>query len=209
MTPRGGAGRKSGKHPFSKDNGFLDEAFGNERKIVREPSVDPAFERANPGDSFASQQQRHPGAGRLVGSRTVENDVAVAGNFCVALFDLFHSDTQRARDHLRKRLDIHGLAQVDDGNFFLGREFVHEFFRRDAGNPQPTKKAPALDELPQNISCQTSGQDCDQPTAPAQRDPLELIAENQAHARNSSDPEESAQAIENQEAPHGHAKDSG
>jgi hypothetical protein len=27
------------KYLLSKDNGFLDEAFGNEREIVREPSV--------------------------------------------------------------------------------------------------------------------------------------------------------------------------
>ena len=100
------------RYLLSKDNGFLDEAFGNEREIVREPSVDPAFERANPGDSFGSQQQRHTGAGRFVGSRTVENDVAIPGNLFVALFDLFHRYTKRARDHLRKRLDIHGLAQV-------------------------------------------------------------------------------------------------
>ena len=31
----------------SEDNGFLDGAFGNERQIVREPTVDGAFERAN------------------------------------------------------------------------------------------------------------------------------------------------------------------
>jgi hypothetical protein len=43
----------SEKIPSLKDNGFLDEAFGNEGEIVREPSVDPAFERANPGDSLA------------------------------------------------------------------------------------------------------------------------------------------------------------
>ena len=67
------------KYLRSEDNGFLDEAFGDEREIVREPGVDPAFERANPGDSFGSQQQRHTGAGRFVGSRTVENDVAIPG----------------------------------------------------------------------------------------------------------------------------------
>jgi hypothetical protein len=98
----------------SKDSGFLDEAFGHEREIVREPCVDPAFERAYPGDSFSSQQQRHTGAGRLVGSRAVENDVAIPRNLSVALFDLFHGYTKRTRDHLRKRLDIHGLAQVHD-----------------------------------------------------------------------------------------------
>jgi len=102
------------QYPLSKDNRFVDEAFGNEREIVREPGIDPAFERANPGDSFGSQQQRHTGAGRFVGSRTVENDVAIPGNLSVAFFDLFHSDAKRARDYLRKRLDIHGLAQVDD-----------------------------------------------------------------------------------------------
>ena len=81
---------------------------------IGEPGVDAAFERANAGDSFGSQQQRHTGAGRFVGSRTVENDVAIPGNLAVALFDLFHSYAKRARDHLRKRLDIHGLAQVHD-----------------------------------------------------------------------------------------------
>ena len=113
------------KHLLSKDNGFLDEAFGNEWEIVREPGVDPAFERANPGDSFGSQLQRHPGAGRFVGSRAVEDDVAIPGNLSVAVFDLFHSYTKRTRDHLRKRLDINGLAQVHDRNIFPGREFVH------------------------------------------------------------------------------------
>jgi hypothetical protein len=58
----------------------------------------------------------------------------------MALFDLFHSDTKRARDHLRERLDIHGLAQVHDGDIFSGGEFVPEFFRSDARDPQPAKK---------------------------------------------------------------------
>jgi hypothetical protein len=98
----------------SEDDGFVAEVFGDEREIVCQPGVDPAFERANPGDSFGSQQQRHPGAGRFVGSRAVEDNVAIAGNFSVAFFDIFHSYTKRARDHLRERLDIDRLAQVDD-----------------------------------------------------------------------------------------------
>ena len=108
-TPRGYE-----KIPYSEDSGFLHEAFDDKWEIVREPGVDPAFEGAHPGDSFGSQQQRHPGAGRFVGSRAIENHVAIPGNLFVTLFDLFHGDTKRARDHLRKRLDIHGLAQVDN-----------------------------------------------------------------------------------------------
>jgi hypothetical protein len=99
------------KYLLSKDNGFLDEGFGNEGEIVGEPDVDAAFEWANSGDSFGSQQQRHPGAGRFVGSRAVKDDVAIPGNLSVALFDLFHRHTKRTRDHLRKHLDIHGLAK--------------------------------------------------------------------------------------------------
>ena len=45
------------KYFLSKDTVFLDEAFGNEREIVREPSVNAAFERADPDDSFSSQQR--------------------------------------------------------------------------------------------------------------------------------------------------------
>jgi hypothetical protein len=47
-----------GKYLLSTDSGFLRQAFSNEREIVREPSVDAAFERANSGDSCGSQQQR-------------------------------------------------------------------------------------------------------------------------------------------------------
>jgi hypothetical protein len=41
---------------LSRDNGFFDQASLIEREIVRKPSVDAAFERANPGDAFGSQQ---------------------------------------------------------------------------------------------------------------------------------------------------------
>ena len=104
----------SKRRPSLRGERTFDEAFGNEWEIGREPGVDAAFERANPGDSFGSQLQRHPGAGRFVGSRAVEDDVAIPGNLAVALFDLFHGYTKRTRDHLRKCLDIHGLAQVHD-----------------------------------------------------------------------------------------------
>ena len=99
---------------LSQDNGFLDAAFRNEWETVREPGVDAAFEGANPGDSFGAQPQRHPGAGCFVGSRAVEDDVAIPGNLPMTVFDLFHSYTKSTRDHLRERLDINGLAQIDD-----------------------------------------------------------------------------------------------
>ncbi len=50
------------KYVLSKDNGFLTRLSVTKGKSFREPSVDPAFERADPVDSFGSQQQRHTGA---------------------------------------------------------------------------------------------------------------------------------------------------
>jgi hypothetical protein len=38
---------------LSTGNGFLAEAFGNEREIVREPSIDPAFEQGSLGSVLA------------------------------------------------------------------------------------------------------------------------------------------------------------
>ena len=40
---------------FSEDNGFVDDVSGIEWEIVRQPSVDSAFERADPGNSFRPQ----------------------------------------------------------------------------------------------------------------------------------------------------------
>jgi hypothetical protein len=44
-----------------------------------------------------------------------------------------------------------------------------------------------------------------EPATPAQRDLLQLIAENQPQARDGDDPEESAERIEDHETSHGHA----
>jgi hypothetical protein len=48
-----------------------------------------------------------------LGLRAVEDDVAVPG-ISPWRSSIFHTYTKRTRDHLRKRLDIHGLAQVHD-----------------------------------------------------------------------------------------------
>ncbi len=65
-------------------------------EIEREPSVDPAFERVNPCDSFSSQQQRHTGAGRFLGctnSREPRCDPAPSRRLARRFAD--------RRDHLR------------------------------------------------------------------------------------------------------------
>jgi hypothetical protein len=74
------------KNTFTQ-TGFLTRLSTTKGKIVGEPSIDPAFERTNPGDSFGSQQQRHTGAGRFLGSPAAEKDVAIPGNLPVTFFD--------------------------------------------------------------------------------------------------------------------------
>jgi hypothetical protein len=91
-----------------------------ERKLVRQPGVDPALERADSRDPFRPKKQRHPGAGRFIGSRTVKDNIAVAGNFPVTFFKLFHSHAQGSRQRLGKRLDVERLAQIDDQHVISG-----------------------------------------------------------------------------------------
>jgi hypothetical protein len=108
--------KDNSKDLCSDDNGFLDDAFGDEWEIVREPSIDTALERANPGDSFSSQQQRHTGAGRFVGSRAVENDVAIravtqvsAGDWQIAVTTYAVRHCQRCRWRSFSRGSIFGM----------------------------------------------------------------------------------------------------
>ena len=85
-------------------------------KPARKPGIDPPGERPDSRDSLFLQQERHPGACRFIGSRAVEDNLAIAGNFLVAFFKLFDSHMKRARDHIRDSLDIERMSQVHNHN---------------------------------------------------------------------------------------------
>src|SRR5262249_9644196 len=90
------------------------------RKLGGKPSIDSPCEGPDSRDSFSLQQQRHPGARRLVGSRAVEDDLAIAGNFLVAAFQLFHPHVKSTGYSIGNGLNIEGMAQVHDHNLLAG-----------------------------------------------------------------------------------------
>ncbi len=50
------------------------------------------MERAHTFDATLSEEQRHPGAGSFVRSSAVKDDVAIAGDEVMFLFDLFRRE---------------------------------------------------------------------------------------------------------------------
>ncbi len=103
------------KNNFShRTTAFLTKlSVTNGKLYASQPSIPPSSGRTLV-IPLARSSSATWGAARFVGSQAVEDDVAIPGNISVAVFDLFHSYTKRTREHLRKRLDINGLAQVHD-----------------------------------------------------------------------------------------------
>lgn len=77
------------------------------RKAVFLPGGKPTCQRTHARYALSSQQQRHTGAGGLVGSSTVEHDVAIPRNLLLALFDLFWVEAQRAGNRQRVGFKLH------------------------------------------------------------------------------------------------------
>ena len=60
------------------------------------PGIEPAEQRTHTRYASLFELQRHPGAGRLVGSCAVEDDVAIARNLDMAIFELLGRQPQSA-----------------------------------------------------------------------------------------------------------------
>lgn len=63
-----------------------------------DPRIESAEQRTDACNPLLLELQRHPGAGRFVGSSAVEDDVAITRNLHVAIFDLFRHQSQCTRD---------------------------------------------------------------------------------------------------------------
>jgi hypothetical protein len=68
----------------------------DERIATITPRVEAAGERPHALDAATSQEQRHPGARRLVGSGAIEDDVAIARNLPMPRLELFGHQMQRS-----------------------------------------------------------------------------------------------------------------
>ena len=87
--------------------------FFNWESLLR-PRIESAIQRTNTSNASLSQLQRHPGAGRFVGSSAIEDYFAVARNLCMARVELLGSKPQRAWNLHGVIVESEFVAQVHD-----------------------------------------------------------------------------------------------
>lgn len=89
-----------------------------ERIAALSPAFQAAGQRPNARDPSPAKQQRHPGAGRLVGSTAVEHDLAVGGNLTLPRLELRRLQMVGPGNGLRFGLEVERMAQVHDHYLF-------------------------------------------------------------------------------------------
>lgn len=60
-------------------------------EALRAPSVETARQRPHPLDASPPEDQRHPGAAGFVGSRAIQDDVAVPGDLVMAAVQILRA----------------------------------------------------------------------------------------------------------------------
>jgi hypothetical protein len=83
---------------------FLDSVLGLEQRdgvTDFDPGIETSGERAHATYAAPSEHQRHPGAGSLVGSGAVENDISISRNVGMAFVEIDRRDQSRAGNVMR------------------------------------------------------------------------------------------------------------
>ena len=83
-------------------------------------------------NAMLSQLQRHPGAGRFVGSGTEQDNLAIAGDFAVPAFQFLGRNLQGAGQGPRVGQNIQRMPQVHDDHGLARFHLVFEFIGRNA-----------------------------------------------------------------------------
>src|SRR6266849_671815 len=104
----------------------LSQCYRHKRIASFTPRAQPALQRPDAPNAFIPQQERHTGAGRLVGSSTVKDDVAIARKPIILLLQLFGIHSEGPRNRLGVGLEIDRMPQVDNHQVLAGIELLLE-----------------------------------------------------------------------------------
>ena len=107
---RAPAGDLSGSDGGSVSDRLKGERF--QRKAALTPSVQPTGQRPDPGDASALEQQRHPGAGRLIGSTTIDDHVALPRELYPALLQVLDGEPDGTRERVRREPHVDGACEI-------------------------------------------------------------------------------------------------
>jgi hypothetical protein len=110
----------------------LSQCNGDQRVAAIAPGIQATLERADALDAIFFEEERHTGARGFVRSSTVENHFAITRQTVVFLLQFLGVHAESAGNRSGLRIEIHGMAQVDDDEFFAGVNFFLEFVNGDA-----------------------------------------------------------------------------
>src|SRR5213594_3390299 len=182
----------------------------DQRIAALAPTVETIGERSYALDAATPQEQRHPGAGRFIGSGAIEDGLPLAWDLAVARLQLVGGHVERAWDHHGIDVEVDLLAHVHDHDVLAGVEHELELLRRDPRDPQLPQEALALDVLPPDVPGERGGQQHERPATKPRRvvgDDLELAAEEPADGDERPGPDPAAKTGEDQELVDGHPDD--
>jgi hypothetical protein len=141
----------SGASPGSTRQRLHRETFGA-------PTRQAALERADLRDSPSQQGERHPGAGRFVGSRTEENDFDVARNLQVALLQVLGGYPEGTGNRIGVGALFQGGTQIHDHRLLPGVDPSLKLYGTDAGDAELAEEAAAPRGLDHKVRNQNGDQ---------------------------------------------------
>src|SRR6266436_1287842 len=128
------------------------------RETLGAPTRQAALERANLRDSPSQQGERHPGAGRFVGSRTEENDFDVARNLQVALLQVLGGYPEGTGNRIGVGALFQGGTQIHDHRLLPGVDPSLKLYGTDAGDAELSQEAAAPRGLDHKVRNQNGDQ---------------------------------------------------
>src|SRR2546427_2362444 len=208
--------RGSGSSSITKMIGWASKAFTHRGRQTRHrvtavtPGPEPAGEWPHPLDSAPSEEERHTGARRLVGSRAIEDDLPLARDLVVRILQLLERQVQRARNDGRLGLEVQPVAHVHHQHVHALVEPPLEFLGRDPRDSDLPQEALAPDILPGDVAGERGRQPREAPAPEAEgvlRGQLELLAEHPADDDERAGPQHAAQTAGHEELAERHPGD--
>src|SRR5438552_2470758 len=174
------------------------------------PGPEPAGEWPHLLDSAPSEEERHTGARRLVGSRAIEDDLPRARDLVVPILQLLERHVQRARNDGRLGLEVQPVAHVHHQHVHALVEPSLEFLGRDPRDSDLPQEALAPDVLPGDVAGERGRQPREAPAPEAEGvlgGQLELLAEHPADGDERAGTQHAAQTAGHEELAERHPDD--
>jgi hypothetical protein len=134
-----------------------------DRKTCVPPCLKPSSQGPDAWDAPAPQQERHPGAASLIGSRAVEDHITVARDLLRTSLQLIRAQMYGSRNHHGIGSEIQRVTKIDDHQCLPGVELSFELDGRDPRDPQVSDEALASDVLTYDVDHKRSEGEANEP----------------------------------------------